>query len=157
MANLFTRLTGINGRRIGMNSTGAIVDKNGFGCVMADSSGVLQTVIKTYVEAVSSSGAAMVAYGLSYFSSGTATAQNFTLAAPSSGQGKEIFSLTSATEVIVETTATGIYFVVAGASGERAESTRLTFSGANGVSGDVAHLRGLSSTRWAVLGTTGVV
>ncbi len=149
MANLFTRLTGINGRRIAMSATGAIVDKNGFAAVMMDSSGVLQNITKSAVESISSSGAALVAYGVSYLSSGSATSQNFTLAAPSSGQFKEIFSLSSATTILIETTATGIFFVSTGAS-----STAITFAGAAGQFGQAIQLRGLSSTRWAVSNKT---
>lgn len=148
MPNLFTRLTSIHGRRIAMSATGAIVDKNGYGAVMADSSGVLQTAAKTYVEAISSSGSVLSASGLSYLSAGTATSQNFTIAAPSSGLGKEIFSLSSASTILIETTATGIFFVTTGAS-----STAMTFSGTNNY-GQTITLRGLSSTRWAALHKT---
>lgn len=148
MANLFSRLTSIHGRRIAMSATGAIVDKNGYGAVMADSSGVLQTPVKTYVEAISSSGSVLSASGLSYLSAGTATSQNFTIAAPSSGLGKEIFSLSSASTILIETTATGIFFVTTGAS-----STAMTFSGTNNY-GQTITLRGLSSTRWVSLHKT---
>ena len=134
-----------------MNSTGAIVDKNGFGAVMADSSGVLQTIIKSYSETISSSGAVLAAYGLSIFSSGTATDRSFTISAPSSGAGKELFSLSSASTILIETTATGIFFVSTGAS-----STAITFSGAN-MFGETVTLRGLSATRWAVLSKTSKV
>lgn len=148
MANVYTNLTSPHGRRLAMSATGAIVDKNGYGAVMADSSGVLQTPIKSYVEAISSSAAVLSASGLSYFSSGTATAQNFTIGAPSSGLEKEIFSLSSASTITLETTATGIFFVSTGAS-----STALTFSGTNNF-GQTVTLRGLSATRWAVRSKT---
>lgn len=150
-AKLFSRLTSIHGRRIAMSATGAIVDKNGFGAVMADASGVLQSAFKSAVEQVSSSAAVLAGVGMSYLSSGTATARNFTLAAPSSGQLKEIFSLSSASAITIETTATGIFFVSTGAS-----STALTFSGSN-VFGESVTLRGLSSTRWAILQKTAQV
>ena len=152
MANLFTRLTSIHGRRIAMSATGAIVDKSGYGAVVTDSSGVLQTIIKSAVEYISSSGAALVAYGMSVFSSATSTSRNFTIVAPSSGQEKFIFSLSSATTMVLETTTTGIFFVSTGAS-----STALTFSAANGSLGETVYLMGLSSTRWAVLRKTGQV
>lgn len=145
----FTRLTSIHGRRIAMSSTGAIVDKNGFGAVMADSSGVLQTPIRSYTEAISSSGASLSATGVSYFSSGTATAQNFTLVAPSSGQFKEIISFSSATTITLETTGSTITFVSTGTS-----SSALTFSGASGQFGQTVRLRGVSNSRWVVLGKT---
>ena len=135
-----------------MSATGAIVDKNGFGAVMADSSGVLQSVIKTFSELISSSAAVLAAKGLSIFSSATATDRNFTISAPSSGQEKEIFSLSSATRILLETTATGIFFVSTGAS-----STALTFSLAGGVFGETVALKGLSSTRWAVMRKTAAV
>ena len=135
-----------------MSATGAIVDKNGYGAVMADSSGVLQTITKSAVEYISSSAAVLVAYGMSVFSSATSTSRNFTISAPSSGQEKFIFSLSSATTMVLETTATGIFFVSTGAS-----STSLTYSAANGSLGEVVHMVGLSSTRWAVIRKTGQV
>ena len=135
-----------------MSATGAIVDKNGYGAVMADSSGVLQTIIKSAVEYISSSAAVLVAYGMSVFSSATSTSRNFTISAPSSGQEKFIFSLSSATTMVLETTATGIFFVSTGSS-----STALTYSAANGSLGEVVHMVGLNSTRWAVIRKTGQV
>ena len=152
MANLFTRLTGIHGRRIAMNATGAIVDKNGFGALMVDSSGVLQMVVKSAVELISSSGAVLVAHGLSYFSSATSTSRNFTIAAPSSGLEKFIFSLSSASTILLETTATGIFFYSTGAS-----STAMTFSLVGGAYGETVHMIGLSATRWAVVRKSGAV
>ena len=151
MANLYTRLTSLHGRRIAMNSTGAIVDKYGYGAVMMDSSGVLQNVIKSAVELISSSGAVLAAHGMSYFSSGTATSRNFTISAPSSGLEKFIFSLSSATTILIETTATGIFFYTTNAS-----STALTFSAAD-ARGERVHMMGLSSTRWAILSKTAQV
>lgn len=149
---VFDRLTGIHGRRVAMSATGAIVDKNGFGAIMADASGVVQNPLKLRVELISSSGAELVGYGVSYLSSATDADRNFTLKAPSSGAQKEIFSLSSATTITLETTATGIFFVSTGAS-----STAIVFSGSGGVFGESIVLRGLSSTRWAVLNKTGQV
>lgn len=152
MANLFTRLTGINGRRIAMSATGAIVDKNGYGAVMADSSGVRQTAFKDPVETISSSGSVLSASGLSIIASNTASALGFTIGSPSSGQLKEIFSMASATTLVVETSGSGIFFVSTGAS-----SSALTFSGASGQYGQTTTLRGISSSRWAVLIKTGQI
>lgn len=148
---LFGRLTSIHGRRIAMSATGAIVDKNGYGAVMADATGVLQTTLRSAVEYISSSGAVLSAVGMSVFSSGTATAQTYTISAPSSGQEKQIFSLTSASVLTIETTAASITFVTTGAS-----SSALTFGGA-GVFGESVTLRGISTTRWAVLTKTAKV
>lgn len=142
---LFDRLTSIHGRRIAMSATGAIVDKNGFGAVVADASGVVQSAMKSVVELISSSAAVLAAKGMSYLSSGTATARNFTISAPSSGQYKEIFSLASASAIVIESTAATITFVSTGTS-----SSALTYSGAN-LFGASIQLRGLSATRWAVL------
>lgn len=156
MANIFSNLTSIHARRLALSSTGAIVDRNGYGAVIADSSGVLQTQIKTYSEMISSSGAVLAGYGMSILSSGTATDRSFTISTPSSGQGKEIFSLSSASTITLETTATGVYFVYMNASAG-VSSTKITFEGELGVFGQATLLRGLSSTRWAVLHTSGVV
>ena len=149
---LFTRLTGIHGRRIAMSSTGAIVDKNGYGALMVDASGVLQMVVKSAVELVSSSGALLAAHGMSYFSSGTATSRNFTIAAPSSGLEKFIFSLSSASTILLETTATGIFFLTTNGS-----ATAMTFSAGGGSLGERVHMIGLSGTRWAFLSKTAQV
>ena len=151
-AKIFSRLTSIHGRRIAMSATGAMVDKNGFGAVVADASGVLQSAFKSALELISSSGAVLGAVGLSVLSSATAAGRNFTIAAPSSGQGKEIFSLSSATTIIIETTAASILFVTPAAS-----SSKITFDKTAGVFGESVLLRGLSSTRWAVLNKTGAV
>lgn len=152
MANVFSNLTGIHGRRIAMSATGAIVDKNGYGAVMADSSGVLQTIVKSYSELISSSAATLTAYGISFLSSGTATERNFTISAPSSGQSKEIFSFSSATTITIETTGSTITFVTTGTS-----SSAITFSGASGQFGQTISLKGYSSTRWTVLAKTSQV
>ena len=145
MAVIFDRLTDIHGRRISMSATGAIVDREGFGAVMADASGVLQSVFKSAVETVSSSAAVLSGVGMSVLSSGSATSRTFTLPAPSSGQEKEIFSVSSASVITLETTATGIHFISTNAS-----STALTFGGATAY-GSSIKLRGLSATRWSVL------
>lgn len=152
MAVLFDRLTGIHGRRVAMSATGAIVNKDGYGALMVDASGVRQMALRDPVESISSSGAALSASGVSYLSSGTATSQNFTLGAPSSGQGKEIFSFSSATTILLETTAAAITFVTTGTS-----SSALTFSGAAGQFGQTITLRGASATRWVVTNKTAQV
>ena len=148
----FTRLTGINGRRIAMSASGVIVDKNGDGCLTVDASGVRQMALREHVESISSSGAALSASGVSYLASGTATAQNFTLGAPSSGQLKEIYSFSSATTITLETTGATITFVTTGTS-----SSALTIAGAAGQFGQSVLLRGVSTSRWVVNNKTGQV
>ncbi len=119
---------------------------------MMDSSGVLQNVIKSAVELISSSGAVLAAHGMSYFSSGTATSRNFTIAAPSSGLEKFIFSLSSATTILLETTATGIFFFTTNGS-----ATAMTFSAGGGALRERVHMMGLSATRWALINKTAQV
>ena len=145
MANIFDNLTSIHGRRMAMSSSGAIVDREGYGALMADSSGVLQSLFKRAVAIVSSSAAVLTGVGMSFLSSGTATSRTFTLSAPSSGQEKTIFSLSSASVITLETTATGIHFISTGAA-----STALTFGGPNAYGTSIT-LMGLSNTRWAVI------
>lgn len=149
MPNIFSGFSSIHGRRVVISSSGAICDREGYAAGMIDSSGVRQTPAKSYVEAISSSGAVLASSGLSYFSSATSTARNFNLYGPSSGQDKELFSLSSATTMVVETSVSGVYFVTTGA-----ESTALTFSAATGTKGERVILRGLSSSRWAILSKT---
>lgn len=152
MAYIFTNLTSIHGRRIAVSATGAIVDREGYAAGMIDASGVRVTAAKSFSEMVSSSGSVLQSSGVSVLSSGTATSVNLNLYAPSSGQDKEVFSLASATTVILETSATGIYF-----TSTAGDSTRLTFSGSGGTKGECVILRGLTASRWLVLQKTGGV
>lgn len=149
MPNIHTNLTSIHGRRIAMSATGAIVDREGYGAGMIDSSGVRISPFRSFSEAVSSSGAVLQSSGISYVASGTATAIGLYLYAPSSGQDKEVFCLASASVVTLDTSATGIYF-----TSTAGDSTRLTFSAGGGVKGQRVILRGLSTSRWAVLSQT---
>lgn len=149
MAVIFTRLSSIHGRRIAMSATGAIVDGQGYGAVMADASGVLQTRIRSYADLVSSSAAAIVAYGLTCISSVTSSALNFTLAAPTSGMGKEIFSLSSASTITIETTSSDIKF-----QSTAGGSSKLTISAGGGCFGQRVVLRAFTTSRWLALSQT---
>lgn len=161
----YDRRTSIHGRRLALNSTGAIVDFNGYGALMKNSTGAIQSSSSalTYagslavddgftqgVQTASSSGTTFSAFGLSILSSATATDRNFTMPTPVAGRFKEIVSASSATTIVIETTVASITFVTTGTS-----STKLTLSLAGGVFGAAIELRGMSATRWAVLNKTG--
>jgi len=147
---IFDRLTDIHGRRISMSATGAIVDREGFGALMVDSCGVVQGLLKTNIEKISSSSAVLSVKGLSYIQT-TSTVQNYTIPAPSSGQEKEIFVLTSASSITIETTSSDINFLTTGNT-----SSAISIAGAN-VIGESIKLTAISNTRWAVLSKTNQV
>lgn len=142
---VFDRLTSIHGRRIAMSATGAIVDKEGYGALMVDASGVVQGIMKSAVELISSSAAVLVGVGMSYLSSASASSRNFSISIPSSGQKKEIYSLSSASVMLLETTSSDVKF-----TSTAGLSTALTFGGVTGYGSSIT-LRGLSATRWAVI------
>ena len=70
----------------------------------------------------------------------------------SSGLEKFIFSLSSASTILLETTATGIFFLTTNGS-----ATAMTFSAGGGSLGERVHMIGLSGTRWAFLSKTAQV
>lgn len=161
----YDRRTSIHGRRLALSSTNAIVDGNGYGALMKNSTGAIQssssaltfagtiTASENFisgVETASSSGARLSPIiTTSLLSSATAESRNFTIGTPVAGHLKEILSVSSATTIVLETTAATIFFVTTGAS-----STKLTFSLAGGVFGETVLLRGISATRWFVVNKT---
>lgn len=102
---------------------------------------------KSVLETISTSEATLNAYGISVLSSGTATSRVFSIGAPAVGTRKTVHSVSSATTIVLDTTADTIGFN----SCEGASSTRLTFSVTAGCTGRSIVLDGLSTTRWGVL------
>ena len=162
----YNRLTSIHGRRLALSSTGAIVDKNGYGALMKNSTGAIQTsstsltfngVLQTEANnmnaqsAVAASvGSTFTNYGRQLLATASATAMTaHEIAAPVAGIEKEINIRTSGSEFTLGGTATSIIFqpaaVGAGSS---------LFVAAATVAGRTIRLRGISTTEWAVIGST---
>jgi len=166
----YNRLSSIHGRKLALSSTGAIVDKNGYGALMKNSTGAVQTssTALTYVgeltvdgyrlnaqsDVASSVGSTFTNYGRQTMSSASATAMTaHEIAAPVADVEKEILIQTSASEFTLGGTATAVVFqpAVAGAG------SSLFVAKAN-LAGTTIKLRGISATQWAVVGSTdGVV
>jgi hypothetical protein len=142
-------LTSIHGRRLGVNSSGAI---------LAEHNGVMSAAVTETSAGLKSDAAAQSAiatgstftnFGRQAISSGTATAQSLEIAAPVAGIEKEILIGTSASELTLGGTATAVIFkpAIAGAGSS-------VFMSAVNLAGSVIKLRGVSTTQWSVIGST---
>lgn len=152
------RLTSIHGRRLALSSTGAIVDSEGYGSVMKSTADVVQNSTALMFSQVgvnpqsgvsSSVASTLTSYGWEPISSGTATAISFEIAAPVAGVSKEIFIGTSASEATFGSPTTAIVFkpAIAGVG------SSMFFSAVN-LAGTTIVLRGVSTSQWAVTGST---
>ena len=150
----FQRVTSLFGRRLGLTSSGGLVNDSTFVAIMRNATGVIQDVMRSYVESISSSGAQAVRYGVSILATATATARAFSIQTPISGVEKRIFSQASGSVVTIETSATTILIASTGAGGG---ATSLTITNAAGTKGEAVTLMGLSSTLWTVASKTGGV
>lgn len=152
----FQMRTSIHGRRLGLSSTGGIVNS-------LDASGKNSTAFEqaaqmwgaALVETVSSAGASISNSGVTIISSdSTSGTSPFFVAAPIAGIHKEIHIQTPATALALNTTAVSIFFNSSLAEGSSGGSTTLTIAGtAAGIAG-VITLRGLSTTQWGVVSHT---
>jgi len=170
----YTIRKSVVGNQFGLNSTGALVDKNGYGALMKNSTGAIQSsssalsfagtlvvdeAFSPKFEVASSSGATVSAYGITIISSGTAAALNLVMADPSTVPSlKHVFAgACSATTVLLKTTSTATVFM----STQDVGATGLQFEVAGGVMGESVVLHGITvasgSPRWAVLYRTGGV
>lgn len=160
-------LTSIHGRRLGLTSSGGLAfarTTSSLTSMAAEitTAGVFSSTIsnfgstvaemtvqglKSVVETISSSDATLTNYGMSVLSSATATSRNFSIGAPETGIRKVIHSVSSATTLVIDTTADTIGFN----SSANTSSTRLTFQAAAGVGGRSVVLEGASASRWNVL------
>ena len=139
----------IHGRQLGFTSTG------GIGSYRDSSGGETSTVQLAQmwgagmIETISSGGADLKNSGLSVISSdSTSGMAALNLAAPEAGVSKEIFCVTSASALSIETTAAGILFY--GSSVATGSSVQ-TFAAAN-LRGAYLTLRGVNSTSWMITG-----
>lgn len=142
--------TSLHGRRLGLTATGGII-ANEVGstapsiAIMGTTDRIVNT-FKTAVETVSSSAATMINYGLTVISSDVANASVLILSAPVAGVEKQIYGDSSASSITLNTTAASITF------GASVLSSAFVFDNAGGVRGTSLVLKGISATRWALLG-----
>jgi hypothetical protein len=141
-------LTSLHGRRFGLTSTGGLGanETGSTGLVIAlmkSTADIVQGAYGSTVETAAVVATTMINYGMSVLSTATATAATYTLAAPVKGVEKQIYAACSASEITIQGTATSILF---GSTG----GDKLFFSAASNQSNAVM-LKGISSTRWAVL------
>ena len=159
-------LTSLHGRKLGLSSSGGLLVQPTTSTGIThlaeiSSAGVFNSSItsfgstvtemevaklKTTVETVSSSAATILGYGMSVISSDVINVSVLKLSAPEAGVLKEIFCDSSASTVSINTTANTITF------GTSVNSSALVLDDAGGIRGKCIVLRGLSTTRWAMIG-----
>jgi hypothetical protein len=165
-------ITSIHGKRVGLNSTGAlIVDHSGtkYAAVTKSSADALQGssafvyagqgILTAQTAIPANASGVFTNYGRQSLSSASATSINATaavttlqIAVPQAGIEKEILIDTSASEITLgnegASTATVFASTVAAAAG-----SSLFLSKAN-LAGTVIKLRGVSTTQWSIIGST---
>src|SRR3990167_3833551 len=134
MAGLIIQ-TSLHGRRAGISSSGALLDKDGYKAIVADSTGKVQNSTSTHydtlavqnltltqsldeaITAVNSSvGWTLNNYGTNVLSSATTTLVNFQILAPVAGRVMRIISASSASVLNFLATATTIVFASSGSA-----------------------------------------
>ena len=147
---VFIMHTSKHGRRLGLSSTGGFISA-------INSTGQMSTAMEMCAQmwgpAMEDSITAVTSTigntGVTSLAVATATAIAFEIAPPVQGVYKEIHIDTSASEISLGSPTTDVVFV---ASNKGAGSTM--FMSAVNLSGQVISLRGRSTARWAVLGST---
>lgn len=143
--------TSIHGRRLGLSSTGGI---------LAGSSGstefnsLAQMWGNDLFEDVSGATGAISNSGISVVTTDSTSGSSMPVAAPVAGVYKEIVFQTSATALVLHTTAATIKFNSTLAEAAAGGSTTLTVAGATAGTGGTLVLRGLSATAWQIVSAT---
>jgi|ETNvirenome_6_85_1030632.scaffolds.fasta_scaffold25472_2 ribosomal protein S6E (S10) len=134
----------MHGRELGMNSSGQLVGQRD----KTDTTLYPISSIKK-VQAAVATGSTAENAGMQILSSGTATAQSYEIKAPVPGVDVQLHVQSSASEVTIGGTATGVIFkpALAGAG------SSMFLSAAN-LSGKVLKLTGVTTTQYAVTGST---
>lgn len=145
-------LTSIHGRRLGLSATGALLmqqrDSTGMSrAVTVSSANIREETIAESVLTCSGSAVVITNSGFTHVTSDmSVNGAALTVSAPAAGVLKEIFLDSSASTVSLGSTAAGITF------GASVGSSVRVMDAAGGVRGTSIVLRGLSTTRWAILG-----
>ena len=158
------RLTSIHGRRLMLTSTGAILDSEGYAAVMKSTADVAQNStallfsqlgVSHQSNVASSVASTLTNYGFQLLSSASATAiTGFEIAAPVAGVTKEIHFDTSATEFSLGGTSTAVVFASTLVTANGSTLFVSDVVGGGGIADTVVILRGISATRWAIIGST---
>lgn len=139
-----TTSTGLTSHFAEISSAGVFNSSvTSFGSTIGDIT--IQT-LRSLVETISSSAATMVNYGLSVISSDVINVSVINLAAPAVGVGKEIYGDSSASTISFQTTSSNITF------GATVASSAYVFDNVGGIRGTSLILRGITTSRWALLG-----
>lgn len=151
----FVQRTSIHGRRLGISTTGGIISASSGSTAAADQAAQMWGV--GLCNEVSSGGELIPNDGITIISSDSTGGEAFIIASPVVGIAKEILCAASASAYTLNTSATSVLFVGTGTGSTQLGnigSTILTMGSANAVNlfGLSIQLRGLSATRWAVLG-----
>ena len=149
----FPMATSIHGRRLGLSSTGGII--TGY-----NSTGQISTALEASAQmwgpAMNDSVTAVTSTignaGFTALTVATATAITFEIAAPVEGVYKEIHIDTSASEISLGGPTTDITF-----RGTAAGVGSTMFLSAANLAGRTITLRGMSTARWANIGSTNAV
>lgn len=154
-----TQGVSIHGRRLALNTTGAIMTRDdastSYKAVVSstadavqDSSALLFTQLGVSVIAVASSVNSTLAHGLNLISSGTATAPSFEIQAPIAGVSVEVHIDTSASEFTFGSCTTAIVFKTT----LTGEASTMFFTALADVDlfGVSFELRGITTTQWNV-------
>lgn len=148
---MFTMRTSIHGRRLGLSSTGGLI--SAFTSTGGHNSSAYNMNAQMWgsgmIDTVSAVTSTIGNAGVTSLAVATATAIAFELEAPIAGIYKEIHIDTSASEISIGSPTTDVVFK---ASNGGAGSTM--FMAAANLSGAVIALRGRSTARWAVIGST---
>ena len=164
----FTKiLTSVHGRRLGLSASGGLLfaptTSTGFShFAEISSAGVFNSSISgasaigawgssltktlSFVEKVESSGTLMKNHGLSHVTSDVVQGSTLLMSAPEVGVNKEIWFDCSASTITIGSTDAGITF------GTSVGTSALNMDTVGGLRGVSIVLKGLSDTRWAILG-----
>lgn len=143
-------LKSIFGRQLGFSSSGGILTNLSSGVVnrvaTISSDDAFVEKVGQIIETISSSATVLANYGLSIISSDVPNGSTCLISTPALGVLKEIFFDSSASTISIGTTAAGITF------GASVGSSVKNMDAAGGVRGTSISFRGLSATRWAIIG-----
>src|SRR3990167_551741 len=148
-------VTSIHGRRLGISSTGGIIqayNSTGKGSTQFDMTAQMwgQGMVAT---TTSTGGATLSNSGVSVINT-SASAATFLIAAPEIGVAKEIYVVSAASALTFGGTSTSQVFMKVG--GGAAGSTTLTLIDAS-LAGQTLIMRGLSATQWGIMNGSTVI
>ena len=146
-------LTSIHGRRLGLSSTGGIIQSmTSTGGYSSSFEMLAQMWGPAMVATTTSTGGATLSNnGVSVINT-SATAATFLIAAPVAGVSKEIYIVSSASALTFGgTSPSQLFSKIAGGATGSTTLTLIVASTADSLAGQTLFLRGLSATKWGVL------